>query len=239
MPSASACRSSRSQQRRAQLCGHRRIARGNRWFPRVPLPCERGGEIGVSGAARGGPNSDGCCVVSLPAGEAGLRRRMRASLVTRLLPGGAFDASFGSPAGAGSVGPTPTVRLPCSALLTGPSSRRGTRTRRRPPRSAAARALHVVSSPPGTTLSSLMREKARTPTGRRFAGARFTEEPLVPRGPPPCGRRLGSCVSGAAAWDHGSTVLWVCVPPAGLSPAPAADVRDSRGVACNCKLPLT
>jgi hypothetical protein len=37
-----------------------------------------------------------------------------------------------------------------------------------------------VSSPPGTTLSSLMREKARTPTGRRFAGARFTEEPLVP-----------------------------------------------------------
>jgi hypothetical protein len=96
-----------------------------------------------------------------------------------------------------------------------------------------------VSSPPGTTLSSLMRERLGPPPDVASPALASRRSPWFSRGPLLAWRPLGSCVSGAAAWGPGSIVLWVCVPPAGLSPAPAADVRDSRGVACNCKLLLT
>src|SRR5438034_8935137 len=78
----------------------------------------------------------------------------------------------------------PTARLPCSEPPTGPSSRRGTRTRRRPLRSATTRALLVLSSPQGNHPFLAVARKARTPTGR--TGPQVLGPPNWRNFPPGC-----------------------------------------------------
>ena len=59
------------------------VTRGNPWFPREPPPCERRRGSSVSGAGKASRASSVSVAVSLPPGEARLRRQFTACLERR------------------------------------------------------------------------------------------------------------------------------------------------------------